>query len=169
VDIAAVKYQFVITDRVLQRNLADVDAEASLRRPASGANSLNWVLGHVAHARAGAVKLLGGTAPAGAEELDVYQAANADDFAPARALPLDRLRVLLEETHGALVATLATVTPEKLAEAAPFSPTGNPKETLGSLLAALAFHEAYHCGQTGLLRRELGMQGAIRGPGQEPR
>jgi uncharacterized damage-inducible protein DinB len=165
-DLAAVKYQYAITQRVLQRNLEGVSHEQSLQRPASGANCLNWVLGHVAHARVGTVGVLGGRTPAGAGELDVYQAAVADEFAPARALPLERLRDLLSLTHEALLTAIEAARPEQLAAPAPFSPTGNPDETVASLVAALAFHEAYHCGQTGLLRREVGLKGTIKGPGQ---
>ena len=50
---------------------------------------------------------------------------------------------------------------------APFSPTGNPDETIGSLLATLAFHEAYHAGQLGILRRITGHTGAMKGPQPE--
>jgi uncharacterized damage-inducible protein DinB len=36
------------------------------------------------------------------------------------------------------------------------------KETVGDQLAFLQFHEAYHIGQAGLLRRLAGKDGAIR-------
>jgi hypothetical protein len=45
---------------------------------------------------------------------------------------------------------------------APFSPSKNPKETLRSLLTTVLFHQAYHSGQTGLLRRIAGKEGAIK-------
>ena len=35
-----------------------------------------------------------------------------------------------------------------------------------SLLASIAFHEAYHLGQTGLCRRLLGKPGALLAPGE---
>ena len=35
-------------------------------------------------------------------------------------------------------------------------------EAVGSLLAGLLFHEAYHVGQTGVLRRLIGMDGALK-------
>jgi uncharacterized damage-inducible protein DinB len=43
----------------------------------------------------------------------------------------------------------------------PDSPTGDPDETLGSLLAVALFHQAYHAGQLGILRRIAGESGAI--------
>ncbi len=36
------------------------------------------------------------------------------------------------------------------------------KETIGSLMAGMAFHEAYHCGQLGVLRRMAGAEGIIK-------
>ena len=62
---------------------------------------------------------------------------------------------------------LEAITDEALAAEAPFSPTDNPDETIGSLLAGLSFHEAYHAGQIGLLRRIVGKQGAIGSPRPE--
>ncbi len=43
----------------------------------------------------------------------------------------------------------------------PDGPTGNPEETVGSLLAVVMFHQAYHSGQLGILRRIAGESGAI--------
>ncbi len=56
---------------------------------------------------------------------------------------------------------LASLSDENLAAAAPFSPRNDPDETVGSLLTLIAFHQAYHTGQTGLLRRVAGHDGAI--------
>jgi uncharacterized damage-inducible protein DinB len=59
---------------------------------------------------------------------------------------------------------LDSITDDTMSQPAPFSPTGNPDETIGSLLAAIAFHEAYHAGQLGLLRRLAGREGVMKGP-----
>jgi len=42
------------------------------------------------------------------------------------------------------------------------SPTGNPNETVRTLLTTIMFHQAYHAGQTAVLRRIAGKEGAIR-------
>ncbi|MBU1676531.1 DinB family protein, partial [bacterium] len=55
-----------------------------------------------------------------------------------------------------------SLTEDRLDEPAPFSPGNDETETVGSLLAGLAFHESYHCGQLGLLRRLLGKDGVIK-------
>jgi uncharacterized damage-inducible protein DinB len=51
---------------------------------------------------------------------------------------------------------------QRLEERVAQSPTGNPNESLGSLLATVMFHQAYHAGQLGILRRIVGKPGAIR-------
>ena len=50
-------------------------------------------------------------------------------------------------------ALLAPVPPEK---------NGFGVDNIGELIATFAFHESYHVGQTGILRRFLGMDGAIK-------
>jgi uncharacterized damage-inducible protein DinB len=59
-------------------------------------------------------------------------------------------------------AGLSTLTAEAMGQPAPFSPSGNPDETVGSLVATVIFHQAYHSGQTGVLRRVSGKKGAIK-------
>jgi uncharacterized damage-inducible protein DinB len=56
---------------------------------------------------------------------------------------------------------LADLTSEALDAPAPASPNNDPDETVRSLLALVSFHQAYHAGQTGLLRRIAGKDGAI--------
>lgn len=59
-------------------------------------------------------------------------------------------------------AGLAGLTPDVVDSPAAGSPTGNPDETVRSLLTTVMFHQAYHAGQTAVLRRVAGKEGAIR-------
>jgi uncharacterized damage-inducible protein DinB len=59
-------------------------------------------------------------------------------------------------------AGLAALPEERLAERVPMSPTGNPNETVGTMLATIVQHQAYHSGQLGVLRRVAGKPGAIK-------
>ena len=65
-------------------------------------------------------------------------------------------------TDEALQAGLVGLTAESMAAKAPFTPYDNDKETVGSLVAALVFHEGYHTGQLGTLRYLAGAEGAIK-------
>jgi uncharacterized damage-inducible protein DinB len=67
-----------------------------------------------------------------------------------------------DECSRRVDAGLAALGPEALSARAPFSPSDDPNETVGSLLSTVCWHQAYHAGQTGLLRRAAGRAGAIR-------
>jgi hypothetical protein len=77
-------------------------------------------------------------------------------------VPLSEMVADFATTQGGLEAGLAGLTDEYMAAKAPFSPGDNEKETVGSLLAGLVFHEGYHVGQLGILRRLSGEEGAVK-------
>ena len=57
------------------------------------------------------------------------------------------------------MAGLAAVSEPELSAPAPDK---SAADTVGETLFVLQFHEAYHAGQTGLLRRMAGHDGAIK-------
>jgi uncharacterized damage-inducible protein DinB len=67
-----------------------------------------------------------------------------------------------DETTERIDTGLAGLASETLDAPAPFSPSSDPNETVRSLLTTVFFHQAYHAGQTGILRRIAGKDGAIR-------
>jgi uncharacterized damage-inducible protein DinB len=154
--------QFGIGAFVLERNLAGVTNEESLRRPQPGGNTMNWIVGHVVRARNQALGLLGQKPVFEDGDFEAYGAGDSH----ARMLPLDELKRRFDALGPALDSALERTTLQQLAATAPFSPTGNPDETVGTLLTSIAFHEAYHLGQTGLSRRLLGKPGALLAPGE---
>ena len=158
-------FQFQVGEFVMQKNLAGLSHEESLTPPQQGGNSLNWVVGHIVRARNQASTLLSATPPFDDRDFEPY---GAKSFKPAQAIPLVQLQERFIALGVVLSQSLRTANPEVLGAIAPFSPTGNPNETIGSLLASIAFHEAYHLGQTGILRRLLGKPGALLAPGEEP-
>ena len=161
-DAGVLACQFTVGDFVLTRNLDGVTHDESLRPPSPAGNPLNWMVGHVARARNQALGLLGQPTLFADTDFDAY----GPRFDAARALPLDELARRFEKLGTALAEALAAASPSQMATPAPFSPTGNPDETIGSLVASIAFHEAYHLGQTGLSRRLLGKPGALLAPGE---
>lgn len=156
-------FQFQIGSFVLARNLAGVEHEESLRAPRPGGNPMNWIVGHVVRTRNQAIGLLGGKPLFDDAEFEQY---GAGGFDPGRAVRLEELRQRFDALSPAIAAALETATSKQFSEKAPFSPTANPNETVGTLLASIAFHEAYHLGQTGLARRLLGKPGALLAPGE---
>ena len=153
--------QFRYTTFTFAANLENVSEEDALRQPEPAGNCINWVAGHVVRARAGILGLTGREPPFPADDYARYQRATAPVTAADGALELARMRDDFAATDEPLQAGLAALTDELLAAPAPFSPSDDPRETVGSLLVGLAFHEAYHVGQLGLLRRMTGAKGAI--------
>jgi uncharacterized damage-inducible protein DinB len=91
-----------------------------------------------------------------------YDRGSAPIVDAAEARQLSELMTAWEECSRRIDAGLAALSPETLDAPAPRSPNNDPNETIGSLLSTISWHQAYHAGQTGLLRRVAGHEGAIR-------
>lgn len=138
----------------LGQALEGITHEDSLRPTATG-QTINWLVGHLADARSGALALLSGTRAWPEAELAAYKR-GAASLTPDQALPLEELVRRFTGVQDTLLQHLSQLTDERAAQKAPFSPSGNPDETIGSLLGVLAFHEVYHVGQVGMMRRLAG-------------
>ncbi len=154
--------QLQLTSYVMQKNLAGLSHEETLQSPEGGGNCMNWVVGHIVRGRVMLQTVLGQDPMFDLDELAIYNdkpLANAN-----RAMPIEELLKRFDALQDPLATGLAGVPAEMLSKKAPFSPANNPDETVGSLLAAFLFHEAYHVGQTGIQRRGLGKRGAVEAP-----
>jgi uncharacterized damage-inducible protein DinB len=80
----------------------------------------------------------------------------------AEALSFEEMLNAWNQAVQRVDAGLAGLTPDVLDRPAPGSPSGNPNETVWSLLTTVMFHQAYHAGQTAVLQRVAGKEGAIR-------
>jgi uncharacterized damage-inducible protein DinB len=154
---ATLLVQFRFAHSALERNLDDISDGESLVPPKAGGNCINWIVGHLLSTRDGSHALLGldPAWPVSRGASDLYRRGSSG--APAdRAVPLSELREALRRSQTAVIAALEQISPERLAERA------SETMTVGERLAFLGFHESYHVGQTGLLRRVLGKGGAIK-------
>lgn len=153
--------QLQIVNTVLNVNLEGVDHQASVKRPEPAGNSLNWIVGHLVATYDHLLPVLGGEPVLAGEQKALYDRGTTPLADAEKAVPIDTLRQAFATAHERVVEGLGKLPEERLAEPAPFSPTKNPDETLGSLLAILTFHQAYHVGQLGIGRRLAGLSGAI--------
>jgi hypothetical protein len=141
----------------LERNLDGVSDVDALRSPEEGGNCVNWLVGHLLWSRNRVHSLLGGV-PAWPERLgpsDAYHR-GATGFRVGDAVPLSKLYEALVHSQAIVVAGLEQLSADRLNEPA------TATMTVGEQLAFLGFHEGYHVGQVGLLRRFLGRAGAIK-------
>ncbi len=145
----------------MNRNLQELSNEDSLVLPEAGGNCLNWVLGHVVAAR-GTVLMLAGTPPTmTGERLAPYRRGShpegTDDF-----VDLATLLSWLDDTQKQLIPALAALSEEDLNRPVPEDQRRPPLTgSVGDALIRLYYHEGYHNGQIGLLRRLAGKPGAI--------
>lgn len=154
--------QFLYTSRTFLINLDGVGEDEALVAPERGGNTLNWVAGHLVLHRAITQRLLGGPVPFDPKKYDRYQRGSEPVTDAAEAVPLAEMVEDFTALRQPFFAALREAESERLAQPAPFSPLNDPDETIGSLVAGLFFHEAYHVGQLGVLRRLTGRDGAIR-------
>jgi hypothetical protein len=141
----------------LERNLDGVSEEDALVPPSPGANCANWIVGHLLWSRDGVHTLLGldRAWPAALGASDAYHRGSTG-FAANRAVPLGELRDALGRSQAVVLPELERVTPDRLLERA------TETMTVGERLAFMGFHESYHVGQVGALRRAIGKPGAIK-------
>jgi hypothetical protein len=141
----------------LERNLDGVSEEEALVPPSPGGNCVNWIVGHLLWSR-DAVHTLLGLDRAWPQTIGVSDAyrRGSTGFAADRAIPLGELRDALGRSQAVVLPELERVTPERLLERA------TETMTVGERLAFMGFHEGYHAGQVGALRRALGKPGAIK-------
>jgi hypothetical protein len=161
-DPATLEIQLRFSHLVVNRNLQDVSHEESLRAPQPAGNCANWVLGHLVASRQHMLGLLGRPPLWDRERIRRYDRGSPAVTDPEGADAFGDMLADFNDCQERLLAGLAAATPELMAAEAPWNPFENPEETVGSLLAALLFHECYHAGQTGLLRRLLGKPAGVR-------
>ncbi len=144
---------------VIDLNSSGLSHAESLLQPSDAeANCLNWVVGHVIANRNVALKLLQWP-PVWVDEIIArYQTGSLPVGENNEgAVEFSRLLDDLGLTQEALAAALAQATPALLD--APYS----ERQNIGQRLMGLAWHEAYHAGQTDYLRRLAGKtDGGVR-------
>jgi hypothetical protein len=161
-EIQVLRHQAKLTRAVLRMNVDGVTQEESLIQPQPEGNCLNWVVGHLTCIYNKSLPLVGQEPVVAPDSLDRYDRGSPPITDPAEARDLGELVAIFEQVDDRYDAGLAALSPDLLDRPAPFSPSGDPNETVRSLLGTILFHQAYHAGQTGLLRRAAGKEGAIR-------
>ena len=156
------RHQTRMTAHVVGANLAGLTHEDSLVQPRPGGNCLNWVLGHILGVYNQMLPMVSQEPVMDAEALQRYARGAPPIGDRAEALEFGQMVSAWNLALERVDAGLAGLTPDVLDRQAPTSPSGNPNETIRSLLTTVMFHQAYHAGQTAVLRRIAGKEGAIR-------
>jgi uncharacterized damage-inducible protein DinB len=156
-EIRVLRTQVALTAEVADASLADVTHAESLRTPIPGVNGMNWILGHLVQVNAGVLELLQRPGDPPSADLARYAADTPPIQDDSDAWDLTELRDAFRKQTALLDQALADATPERLA-----APPPSPFEgELRDFLHFITFHQGYHVGQLGLLRRALGRDRAF--------
>lgn len=147
-DIEIVKVQITSAYKVILMNTEGITNEEAMIFPNGEANCMNWVLGHLIYIRNAFLNILGEEPVWDSERFSCYNRGEIplnrkDEFVTFKAL-----QSYLKDSQEKLEAKLNSMesfNPENIED-----------------IATLSFHETYHSGQLGYLRRILGKPGAIK-------
>ena len=146
--------EFRLNMAVIDINLDGISHRESIRMPMPGGNCLNWVVGHLVASRNGILRLLGEDPVWSEEKGRVYERGAQPPSDPGGYLPLKNLIADLKAAQEKILPKLEELDLEE----------GAGPRTDGSTIEKLLFlhfHETYHIGQLGLMRRLVGKPGAI--------
>ena len=154
--------QFRLVYQSVAANLEGMTGEQSLARPEAGGNCANWILGHLTNVQNGVMALIGEPA---VWESDQLARAGWDPITnEANAIDWGTLRDRFLDSRERCLSAISALSDESLGEQVPHPFGGTTSRA--ELLGILSFHQAYHVGQLGIVRRIAGLEGAVKGPGQ---
>ena len=160
-EIEIFRHSARLIQRIVRLNTDGLTQADSLIQPQPAGNCLNWVVGHLVCVYQHVLPMLEQWPVLKTSALQRYDRCSIPIKDAADALDLSELLSAWDESSARVDAGLASLRAETLNAPAPFSPTGDPNETVRSLLNTILFHQAYHAGQTGILRRIAGKDGAM--------
>jgi hypothetical protein len=152
-----VKNILELNSALLRRALDGVDPDTWERRPNDRTNNLAFIACHALDARFYLMKLIGH------ERTNPWQSlfdASTDVTRMKEYPPVYELVAEWEELHEATLLQLEELSAAELdADSSVTFPTAD-RSVLGGL-SFLAFHEAYHVGQLGLVRKYVGLDPVV--------
>ena len=151
---------YKINFNALKVNLDGITDADSLIQPKPAGNSINWVVGHILISRNNILDLLGEEAIVDKSGFSAY-ARGSDPGQQVDMTVLSQLMDDLIRSQNKLETASGMLTEKELNSPVSNDNNGDSKVLLVDQLLFLQFHEAYHVGQTGLLRRMTGRDCAI--------
>ena len=155
--VIAIAEQFRVSTNLFVKALDGLDRDALVARLGPRSNPPIWIAGHLAQSRVRIINILGGETPQ--PWTGMFDTGSViGDLAryPEAGVIIDRWTALSEELMDRL---------EQLTEAELVAPppprVASPDGTLRGALALLAFHDGYHVGQLGFIRRWLGLSALL--------
>ena len=141
---------------VLLKQLGGLTNEDTLLQPPFRGNSLNWVLGHIITHRNLMLNAMGKPSLWTEPETAMYFTGSEPITGPdSPHLSLEHLLADLHTSQEQILQTFESMSDEELA--APYNDT----LSIEARVTSLSWHEAYHTGQTELLRQLAGTDDGV--------
>ncbi|PWN71997.1 hypothetical protein C1631_005130 [Chryseobacterium phosphatilyticum] len=147
-EIEFVKNQVDVNCQVIFMNIEGITHDESMVFPDGEANCMNWVLGHLIYIRNALLNVLGEQSVWDAEIFSCYNRGAIALERKNEFVNFEQLKSYLKQSQDKLDTRLALLDEFN---------SENVKD-----IAILCFHENYHSGQLGYIRRMLGKPGAIK-------
>jgi uncharacterized damage-inducible protein DinB len=151
--------QFRMNEFILRSNVEGLTHADTLVRAVPGSNNINWLLSHIVATRCAVLPAVRQEGPWSDEQASRYRR-GMPMVEDSQLMPFAEVLAAFAVTQDRMLAGVASLSESDFAAPAPFNPGPTP-ETVGSLLTKIAIHEAYHLGQTGILRRVAGKAGVL--------
>ncbi|HLT24018.1 MAG TPA: DinB family protein [Ignavibacteria bacterium] len=129
---------------VFGRNLEEISNEESLTVPDSRVNTVNWVAGHLVNSRDDLLEDIGRERILQSEYAEYYGRGKSLP-GPEAAIDIDTIKKDYDRLTEEINKVLAEGDAEK-----------------DQRVAFFMFHESYHAGQLGILRKLIGKQGKMK-------
>lgn len=159
-EIAVLRQQAGIIDAALRANVEGVTHPESLIAPRPAGNCLNWIVGHLVRGYEQALPHLGQEPVLAPGALERYARGSSPVEDDEAVRPFDELSSAWTQGARRFDEGLAGLTRDDLERSRDFFGRGSERP-LRAYLSFVLFHQAYHVGQTAVVRRVLGKDGAI--------
>lgn len=151
--IAALAEGFRVSTNLYLKALHGLDDEALFTRINGTANPIIWIAGHLVQFRSRLTVVLGGA------QREISWAGQfvtgSRPGNPSEYPPIGEITAAWREVSADTEACFERLTGEQLLALPPVR-VATPDGSLRGAIALFAFHDAYHIGQMGLIRRALG-------------
>ena len=151
--IAALAEGFRVSTNLYLKALHGLEPEALVTRVAGTANPIIWIAGHLVQFRSRLALVLGAPQHEVAWASLFVTGSRPGD--PSQYPPIDEIIAAWREISANIESRFEEITGDELAALPPVR-VATPDGTVRGAVALFAFHDAYHIGQMGLIRRVLG-------------
>lgn len=158
--VATLRMQAGMVNYCVNINAADLSHDESLAQPSPGGNCANWIVGHLVTTYNKALPIVAQKPVMEPDLLAKYDRGSGPMLSGGNAMPFETLLNAWKEAAERFDAGLSNVSEDALLRMTP-SVRGPGEETLQEVLITIVFHQSYHSGQLGLVRRIAGKAGAI--------